>query len=111
MRQIRVWLGWSTAVVTGFVLLAVASLLVVLDRGLSDFGITPREAYRVWRAELAQAAAIRNAEGSIDTPRGMAERGFVRIGGIEQWVTIRGEDRENPAILIFHGGPGDTNRH
>jgi len=39
---------------------------------------------------------------------GIAERGFVRIGGIDQWITIRGNDRRNPAILILHGGPGDA---
>jgi pimeloyl-ACP methyl ester carboxylesterase len=31
---------------------------------------------------------------------------FVRIGGIEQAIQVRGEDRANPVILILHGGPG-----
>lgn len=35
------------------------------------------------------------------------EQGFVRIGGIEQWVTIHGEDRSKPVILMVHGGPGN----
>ena len=30
------------------------------------------------------------------------------IGGIEQWVQIRGEDRDNPAILVLAGGPGNS---
>lgn len=34
------------------------------------------------------------------------EAGFVAIGGIEQWVTIRGDDRSNPVLLHVHGGPG-----
>ncbi|MEX2570984.1 MAG: alpha/beta hydrolase [Gemmatimonadota bacterium] len=34
------------------------------------------------------------------------EERFVRIGGIEQWVTIRGSDCRNPVILFLHGGPG-----
>jgi pimeloyl-ACP methyl ester carboxylesterase len=36
------------------------------------------------------------------------EATFVRIGGIDQWVTIRGADRRNPVLLILHGGPGDA---
>lgn len=35
------------------------------------------------------------------------EEGFVRIGGIQQWVTIHGQDRSKPAILMVHGGPGN----
>jgi pimeloyl-ACP methyl ester carboxylesterase len=35
------------------------------------------------------------------------EQGFVRINGIEQWVTMRGDSCANPVILIAHGGPGN----
>lgn len=42
----------------------------------------------------------------IHTPNGMAEQHYLRIGGVEQWVQIRGEDRANPVLLVLHGGPG-----
>ena len=42
----------------------------------------------------------------IKTAQGMVEEGFVPIGGIDQWISIRGEDRSNPVLLIIHGGPG-----
>ncbi|MER6048704.1 alpha/beta hydrolase [Streptomyces sp. NPDC001793] len=45
----------------------------------------------------------------ITTPNGIDESGFVRIGGIDQWVSIRGEDRDNPVILEILGGPGASN--
>jgi pimeloyl-ACP methyl ester carboxylesterase len=43
----------------------------------------------------------------IRAPNGIDETGLIRIGGIEQWVSIRGEDRANPVIVMAHGGPGN----
>jgi pimeloyl-ACP methyl ester carboxylesterase len=58
--------------------------------------------YRAWRQhETAQLLAI-------DTSRGIREASFVRLGGIDQWVQIRGEDRNNPVLLILAGGPGNS---
>ena len=55
-------------------------------------------AYRALRQHLsARAFAIR-------TSNGIEEALFVRIGGIEQWVQIRSEDRANPVVLVLHGG-------
>ena len=44
----------------------------------------------------------------IDESRGINEAGYVRIGGIDQWVQIRGDDRNNPVLLYLNGGPGFT---
>jgi len=41
----------------------------------------------------------------VATP--IAEDAYVQIGGIEQWMTIRGDDRTNPIVLVLHGGPGN----
>jgi len=35
------------------------------------------------------------------------EEGFVEIGGIPQWVTIKGDKCSNPVVLLVHGGPGN----
>ena len=51
----------------------------------------------------------RNARDyAITTPNAIDEGKYVEIGGIEQWITIRGEDRGNPVLLFLHGGPGDA---
>ena len=51
----------------------------------------------------------RNAKDyAVATPTGIDEAKYLKIGGIDQWVTIRGEDRANPVVLVLHGGPGDA---
>lgn len=39
-------------------------------------------------------------------PDGIAKSRYVRIGGVDQWIQIRGENRENPVLFVLHGGPG-----
>jgi pimeloyl-ACP methyl ester carboxylesterase len=58
--------------------------------------------YRTWR-QHQNAAAL-----AITTPPGISEASYVRIGGIAQWISIRGENRNNPVVLMLHGGPGGS---
>src|SRR5262249_53480421 len=53
---------------------------------------------------LAFAVAVHGQSGR----QRVEDAWFIRIGGIEQWVTIRGDDRRNPVVLLLHGGPGDV---
>src|ERR1700758_2872932 len=47
--------------------------------------------------ELLSFLRTRNARDyAISSPKGIDEGRYVSIGGIEQWITIRGEDRSNP---------------
>ena len=39
------------------------------------------------------------------SPSGIQESYKVRIGGVDQWLNVRGQDRSNPIILFIHGGP------
>jgi len=36
----------------------------------------------------------------------IAEVGYLRLGGLDQWVMIRGENVANPLLVLVHGGPG-----
>ena len=59
--------------------------------------------------ESASMLRARNAHTyAITAPNGIDDATYVEIGGIEQWITIRGEDRNNPVLLFLHGGPGDA---
>jgi pimeloyl-ACP methyl ester carboxylesterase len=39
----------------------------------------------------------------IDTPTGITEGRYIKIGGVDQWIQIRGADRTNPILLIAAG--------
>ncbi|RFM33089.1 alpha/beta hydrolase [Chitinophaga silvisoli] len=43
--------------------------------------------------------------GKIVSPNGIQENFQLPIGGINQEIYTRGQDRENPVILFIHGGP------
>ncbi len=54
----------------------------------------------------AQAAEVSPIRCLHEAPK-IDEAKFVTIGGIEQWVTIKGASCANPVILFIHGGPGN----
>jgi len=49
--------------------------------------------------EVSQARAI-------SSPDGIDSLEAVRIGGIDQWIEVRGQNVNNPILLFIHGGPG-----
>jgi proline iminopeptidase len=45
-------------------------------------------------------------ERAIRPPNGINSLERVRIGGIDQWIEVRGQNVNNPILLFIHGGPG-----
>jgi pimeloyl-ACP methyl ester carboxylesterase len=52
-------------------------------------------------------AIVRDAQ-AIQQPPGIDEQQYVTIGGIRQWISVRGHDRRNPILLFIHGGPASV---
>ncbi|MFF3920452.1 alpha/beta fold hydrolase [Streptomyces sp. NPDC001852] len=60
---------------------------------------------------LAQRSVVRGRQERrlrIDGGRGVDEQYFARIGGIEQWLSVRGDDVSQPVLVEVHGGPGSV---
>src|SRR5215471_9197579 len=64
--------------------------------------------YRKLDRRLALVRTRNTEQFAIRSKDGIDEARYVSIGGIEQWVTIRGQARANPVLLFLHGGPGDV---
>jgi pimeloyl-ACP methyl ester carboxylesterase len=77
---------------------ALLSLVPVGDAGAAEPPAKP--------ANRAEATEVVRGLRRIVTPNGIERAQTVRIGGIDQFVTIRGDDSRNPVLLVLHGGPG-----
>src|SRR6266446_2159011 len=57
-------------------------------------------AFRAYeQRQVAKRIAIRSPEGIESLEK-------VRLGGIDQWIQIRGHNRSHPVMLFLHSGPG-----
>jgi pimeloyl-ACP methyl ester carboxylesterase len=82
-------------------------ILPLLALGLCLLGASARaDEPQARPRNRAEAVEVVRGLRRIVTPDGIEQSRTVRIGGIDQFVTIRGDDRRNPILLVLHGGPG-----
>ena len=70
------------------------ALVALILLGLATGGL-------IWKSLPARTSAIAG-------PDAIAELVPAQIGGMTQWVLIRGVDRTRPILLWLHGGPGSA---
>jgi pimeloyl-ACP methyl ester carboxylesterase len=80
----------------------IGRLVALAVAGLVGIAVALAVVLVLTRAYLqhSNAAAL-----AIRTPHGIDEERYVEIGGIQQWIHIRGDDRANPVLLLLNGGP------
>lgn len=74
------------------------SLLIALSPRVHAQECPDRSAYEPAREIIRDL-------GRIVSPNGVQEAYPAHVGGIDQWVNVRGQDRDNPMVLFVHGGP------
>ncbi|MEO0882087.1 MAG: alpha/beta hydrolase [Pseudomonadota bacterium] len=77
------------------------SKYVLLPLALMSVGGTLATSYLT-----SKSKALAGDANWFETPNGIDLSRSVSLGGIDQFVRIRGRDKINPVLLELHGGPG-----
>lgn len=82
------------------VVLATSLLCLLPAAALAD---KPRQSFT-----RAEASSVIGDVQKIVSANGIQEQLEIPIGGVKEWISVRGRDRRNPVLLVIHGGPGST---
>ena len=91
---------WFTPLATGAVFLADVWLVAAA----MWFLVAVVAVVEGW-VRLGRTKPFRGPDGKV-LLNSVAEAKYVHLGGIDQWVMIRGENIANPVLIVLHGGPG-----
>ena len=102
MAKFRNALFFALTLVAGTAAVAASSVAVAAE--VANDAAAPVQA-KTSMMSRDEVTRILESNRKIVSPQGVDEMIKVRIGGIDQWLSIRGKDRRNPVLLFLHGGP------
>jgi pimeloyl-ACP methyl ester carboxylesterase len=77
----------------------VLALLALATSAIAQTPPAAEPAYATVRPMIAE-------QQRLVAPNAVEIGEMVELGGLKQWVTIRGADKGNPVLIYVHGGPG-----
>ncbi len=106
---VPIYLSIGLAVVDGALVIALLRLERTWRTVVGFFaGIILVSVLAIWLSQIfAMTPPILDAQGNL-IPGSIATLEKVTLGDSEQWVSIRGNDINNPVLLFLAGGPGGS---
>jgi pimeloyl-ACP methyl ester carboxylesterase len=69
-------------------------------------GFVAASAMTAAAAPVFAPALASTLKETVAVPQAIHEGAFVELNGARHWISIRGQDRRNPVLLVLQGGPG-----
>jgi pimeloyl-ACP methyl ester carboxylesterase len=63
----------------------------------------------IWLLVVVMWYVFKSGPAPLQAEGGINSLEQIQLGGMKQWISIRGTDIHNPVLLFLHGGPGSAN--